>query len=120
MVANKFELFMCCLGNGLTLCNKAITENHDYKQIGHISRGGNIKLYVKDGYIPSSEMKKINRVASEMKEKFQEDFNRLSEVEQYGTILDSVPNSRFVEFIKDKRVLSEKLPEMKEYYFSIS
>ena len=28
----KFELFMGCLGNGITLANKAVEENHDYKQ----------------------------------------------------------------------------------------
>lgn len=27
----KFELFMCCLGNGTTICNKAVEEYGDYK-----------------------------------------------------------------------------------------
>ena len=26
-----FELFMCCLGNGLTVCNKAIEKNGEYR-----------------------------------------------------------------------------------------
>lgn len=33
----KFELFMGCLGNGVTVCNKAVTEHGDYKKIAHIS-----------------------------------------------------------------------------------
>ena len=43
-MAGKFELFCGCLGNGTTVCNKAVTENGDYKKIAHISEGGNIRL----------------------------------------------------------------------------
>ena len=45
-MAGKFELFYGCLGNGTTVCNKAVEENGDYKKIAHISEGGNIRLYV--------------------------------------------------------------------------
>lgn len=31
-MAGKFELFCGCLGNGTTVCNKAVTENGDYKK----------------------------------------------------------------------------------------
>lgn len=44
----KFELFMGCLGNGVTVCNKAVTEHGDYKTIAHISEHGHIKLYVSE------------------------------------------------------------------------
>ena len=57
-MAGKFELFCGCLGNGTTVCNKAVTENGDYKKIAHISEGGNIRLYVDESYIPAAEMKK--------------------------------------------------------------
>lgn len=39
----KFELFMCCLGNGVTVCNKAVMEYGDYKHIAHISDSGKNK-----------------------------------------------------------------------------
>ena len=42
----KFELFICSLGNGLTVCNKAVMENGDYKHIAYISNCGKIKWYV--------------------------------------------------------------------------
>lgn len=32
----KFELFMGCFGNGITVCNKAVMEHGDYKRIAHI------------------------------------------------------------------------------------
>lgn len=41
-----FELFLGCLGNGITICNKAVLENGDYKPIAHIRDNGNIKWYV--------------------------------------------------------------------------
>ena len=59
-MANKnFELFGAYLGNGITLCNKAVTENGDYKTIGHISNAGRIKFYIKnpETYIPDDAMK---------------------------------------------------------------
>lgn len=59
MNTSKFELFLCCLGNGVTVCNKAVTENNDYKTIAHISNNGIIKLYVSADYIPSEDMKRI-------------------------------------------------------------
>ena len=36
MKAKKFELFMCCLGDGATVCNKAGKEQGDYKMIAEI------------------------------------------------------------------------------------
>ena len=33
MTAKKFKLFFGCLGNGITVCNKAVIENGDYKTI---------------------------------------------------------------------------------------
>lgn len=65
----KFELFLGCLGNGTTVCNKAVYENGDYKTIAHISPAGNIKLYVKPDYIPAADMEKIKRVAAADRQK---------------------------------------------------
>lgn len=116
----KFELFMCCLGNGTTVCNKAVVENGDYKMIAHISEGGNIRLYVAESYIPYTEMEKIKAMANRDKAEFMKRFENISEVEQYGKILDRVPNQKFMEFVSDKRLLQDKLPAMREYYYTIA
>ena len=68
----KFELFMGCLGNGVTVCNKAITVNGDYKHIAHISIDGQITYYVDKNKIPPSELLKIEQVA----EKDKTEYNR--------------------------------------------
>ena len=116
----KFELFMCCLGNGVTVCNKAVMENNDYKIIAHISECGNIKLYVEKFYIPLKDMEIIQKCADDKKEDFQEKFENLPDIEQYRIILNNVLFSKFIEFTKDKRPLTEKLPEIREYYYSIA
>ena len=119
-MAGKFELFCGCLGNGTTVCNKAVTENGDYKKIAHISEGGNIRLYVAESYIPADEMEKIKAMANREKAEFMKRFETLPEVEQYGKILDRVQHQKFMEFVGDKRPLAEKLPAMREYYYTIA
>lgn len=119
-MAGKLELFCGCLGNGTTVCNKAVTENGDYKKIAHISEGGNIRLYVAESYIPADEMEKIKAMANREKAEYMKRFESLPEVEQYGKILDRVPHQKFMEFVGDKRLLAEKLPLMREYFYTIA
>jgi len=118
-MVGKFELFFGCLGNGTTVCNKAVEENGDYKKIAHISEGGNIRLYVAESYIPTAEMEKIKAMASRDKMEFIKRFESLSEIEQYSRILDRTPHPKFMEFIKDERPLTKKLPAMRNYFYSI-
>lgn len=116
----KFELFYGCLGNGITVCNKAAEENGDYKQIAHISEGGNIRLYVSNSYIPAAEMEKIKAMADREKAEYMKRFENLPEVKQYGKILDRVPLQKFLEFVGDKRPLAKKLPAIREYFYTIA
>lgn len=83
MQAKKFELFMCCLGNGTTICNKAVYEHGDYKIIAHISDGGNIKLYVAEDYIPPEAMGKIKHEAEMQARIYRDWFERNSLIDQY-------------------------------------
>ncbi len=72
MTAQKFKLFIGYLGNGATVCNSAVYENGDYKTIAHISNAGNIKLYVKPGYIPEDAMEEIKKTAADHRKKTEE------------------------------------------------
>lgn len=120
MVAKKFELFMCCLGNGITVCNKAVIENGDYKKIAHISNAGNIKFYVQESYIPATEMDKIKRTASGDSKNFKKRFEALPDIKQYDIILNNIPMEKFMEFVRIKKPLAEKLPVMRDYYYTIA
>lgn len=84
----KFELFMCCLGNGVTVSNKAVTEHGDYKKVAHISEHGHIKFYVPEGYIPSEEMQKIRNTAETQKAEFLEKWNRKTDFQKYEYMLN--------------------------------
>ena len=112
-MSENFELFAGCLGNGTTICNKAVTEHGDYKTVAHISD-------VDESYIPPDAMERIKAWAASDKGKFQKNFESLPKIEQYGRILDSLSLSRLVEAITDKKPLAEKLPKLREYYYTIA
>ena len=100
MGASHFELFMCCLGNGTTLCNKAVTECGDYKTIGHISNAGNVKLYVKPDYIPEKDMQTIRRVATQDRNRFIDRLElelRHNPGAVYEQMLDCLTTAEFLE-----------------------
>lgn len=69
MATQNFELFIGYLGNGATVCNKAVTEHGNYKTVAHISNAGNIKLYVALDYIPAEAMQQIKATADEHRKK---------------------------------------------------
>ena len=74
---------MGCLGNGTTVCNKAVLEHGDYKKIAHISYHGVVKLYVPESYIPAEAMQTIKNVAAKAREKFMEQWNKKSYLEKW-------------------------------------
>lgn len=82
-MSNKFELFLGCLGNGTTVCNKAILENGDYKTIAHISDHGVIKYYVRESSIPNDALEKIKRVANNSRENFMKTWNKKDYLQKY-------------------------------------
>ena len=124
MKAKKFELFMCCLSNGTTVCNKAVREYGDYKTIAYISVGGNIKFYVPENYIPQEDMQIIRKCANSDKARFRADFEKMGKYEQYEKILDSLllyklNHADFLKVAADKRPFNKRLPELREYYYSL-
>lgn len=88
MSEKKFDLFIGCLGNGTTVCNKAVTECGDYKQIAHISEHGHIKFYVSESYIPVAAMKRIKEIAKADKEKFLKEWNKKDYLGKWAYMMD--------------------------------
>lgn len=72
----NFELFMGCLGNGLTVCNKAVMEHGDYKQIAHTSPAGNIKWYIPVESVPGDALLRIEHTADAMYHNFKSALER--------------------------------------------
>lgn len=103
MEARKFELFMGCLGNGITVCNKAVMEHGDYKHVAHISPEGKITWYVSENYIPEAERMKIKETAEQSKIAYEKWFNSLSAEKRYQITLDKMSPSELIAHIKKKQ-----------------
>lgn len=88
----KFELFMCCLGNGVTVCNKAVEESGDYKAIAHIAECGKVTWYVNPAhYVPENDLLKIQHCADVQREKWEKWLASMSEPQRYEKLLNAVP-----------------------------
>ena len=116
----NFDLFVGCLGCGLTVCNRSVMENGDYKTVAWISPAGKIHYRTSEKYIPAWAMEKIRGHAENLRRAFVENFESLPEETQYFRILDSVPTGNMLEFLNLPGTMSEKLPAMRKYYYSIS
>lgn len=101
--ARRFELFMGCLGNGITVCNKAVMEHGDYKMVAHISGQGEVKWYVEPGYTPASDVIKIREAASVQQNKYETWWASLSDAQRYQITLDKMSPSELIEHIKKRQ-----------------
>lgn len=123
-MSKKFELFGGCLGNGTTVCNKAVEENGDYKVIAHISNGGRIKWYIKNPqeYVPAADMKIIQGWADSANQKFMEEWNRLTDIVKYERIMNRLSYAWLLthpmkEELKTCTNLHEKVLLLEKIYF---
>lgn len=102
----KFELFMGCLGNGTTVCNKAVEENGDYKKLCHIAETGKITWHVKPGSIPGDALLKIEHVADTafanwvdlMVNHF---IDSMPEIKRYAYLLEKMPTESLLHVCRD-------------------
>lgn len=88
MTAKNFELFMCCMGNGTTVCNKAVTEHGDYKQVAHISEHGHVEFFVPKNYIPIADLDHIICCAEADRRKFMERWNQKDYIQKWSYMMN--------------------------------
>ena len=116
----NFELFMCCLGNGVTVCNKAVMENGDYKQIAHISNCGKITWYVEPSKIPGDALLKIEHDADAMNENFEKWLESMPKSMQYEKLVDMVPLNIFLYVSNLGGGLERKIEYLKNVFYQKS
>ena len=120
MTAEKFDLFMGCLGNGITVCNRAVEVNGDYKHVAHISEAGNIKYYVSRSYIPDADRQRIEQTAARMRSEYESDLDRDIENHPayiYGRMLDCLTTAELLDHIgPGGRGLQESIAALREIY----
>ena len=106
MNMERFELFMGELGNGLTVCNSAVTEHGDYKQIAHISNGGKIKWYVPVTSIPGPALLRVEHTADAMHQNARQAVERglaTDKARTYYRMLNDLPTPAFLSFMRDTK-----------------
>ena len=113
----KFELFMGCLGNGITVCNKAVEENGDYKHIAHISECGKITWYVAPPRIPGDALMRIEHAADAKNAHFEKWLSELGEYKAYEYLLDNVPHIAFMHAINMDGDIWEKIQYLKGVFY---
>lgn len=87
--------------NGITVYNKAVTENNNYRMIARITEYGKIILYVPEDHISSNDMEKINQAAGACRAEFLQSLNELPIVRRYEKLLDVLGHhvGKYLEFI---------------------
>lgn len=117
----KFDLFMGCLGNGITVCNKSVIENGDYKKIAHIAEYGKITWYVNvPSYVPGPELLKIEHTANVQSEKWEEWLASMPEIKQYEYLLDNAPHATFMHAINMGGEIWDKIQYLKSVLYQKS
>jgi hypothetical protein len=97
-----FELFMGCLGNGTTYCNKAVIdpETRDYKIIAHSNNYGVLDWWVNKWTLPADERGKIERDAERDHAKWLADWAAWHVEHQYQLLLEAMTIAELVDWRK--------------------
>lgn len=119
----NFELFMGCLGNGLTVCNKAVMEHGDYKQIAHVSPAGNIKWYIPVESVPGDALLRIEHTADAMYHNFKTALERdlsADKARTYFRMLNALSVSELLTFMNTTNEEPEdsKVEKLKALYLA--
>lgn len=116
----KFELFMGCLGNGVTVCNKAVMENGDYKYIAHIAPCGKITWYANPCNIPGDALLRIEHEADTMHANFENWLNSMTLFKQYEKLIDMVPLNIYLYASSLEGGLERKIEYLKDVLYQKS
>lgn len=113
----RFELFMCCMGNGITVCNKAVQEYGDYKVIAHIANCGKIKWYVDPAkYVPGPALLKIEHAANVQHETWVNWLHSMPQRKQYEKMVDTVPLNICL-YVSNLDNMTDKLAYLEKYCY---
>lgn len=83
----NIDLMFCCLGNGLTVCDRSHMEGGDYKIVAHVDSCGVYKLYCK---LPWDAVNSIQNVAKREGRQFSDLWRTLSPIRRLDELADYV------------------------------
>lgn len=111
----KIKLFMCCLGNGVTVCNQAVQEDGSYKIIAHIANCGKITWHVNPcTYVPGADLMKIEHAADVQRIDWENWLDSMPEAKQYEKLLETVPHVVFMHVLRMPGDMADKIAYLKQ------
>ena len=102
-----FELFMGCLGNGITVCNKAVIdpETRDFKMVAHINKSGIVNWYVRKNTLPIDAINRIENEANVEHQRWLAVWDSYSDLQRYSQLLELMTCSELVSYNQWLRVV---------------
>lgn len=93
------NLFVGRYPGGTVYCDRDRMENGDYKRLAFVTNAGNIFYKADVSKLSSELIRRIHTDARREREKFMEQFNRLSQVRKYEVIMDHLPAKTFLDAV---------------------
>ncbi|MCM1530411.1 MAG: toprim domain-containing protein, partial [Alistipes sp.] len=105
------------LGNGITAYDVSRTdkETNDYPTVAHISPEGVVRIY--DDSLSAEDMERINEQAQLAREKFMNDWNMLSPVQQFQRLYDRADISTTVNINREKLSMEQTVEKYMPFVF---
>ena len=103
----EVDLMFCCLGNGVTVCDRSRMEHGDYKTVAHIEPCGAVKLY--DATLPPDALEKIDAHAAAQARNFKHGFIHLGRAAALEMLYDRMTISQFVAYESSKEQTMDQI-----------
>ena len=111
-IMDKFELFMCCRGNGTTISNKAVLEHGDYKNIAHIADCGRLTWYLDSKNLPKEVCETIRKYATSRHAEWKKWLETKSEFDRYCILFEELTIKEQIELGHSKSI-PQQIEQMK-------
>ena len=89
-----FDLMFCCLGNGITVCDRRQEESGDYKTVAHIAEWGGLRIRDKRLRNDLEAFARLQAQAASKADKERARFFRLPYAAQYELWYESMTLSQ--------------------------
>ena len=108
------DLMFCCLGNGITVCDRTREECGDYKTVAHIDSCGAIRLY--DGKLTAQALTRINEQAAAQARNFKHGFIHLPRAAALDMLNDILNVSQFLTVFHEEMITGKPMEEIYQTY----
>lgn len=111
-----YDLMFACLGNGITVCNRARKVGGDYPSIAHIDNCGAIRYYMDANKLPQYAREDINNQAATQARNFKHGFLHLPKYDALK-MLDEILNvGQFRIVFQDRNIAETSMEEIYNTY----